>query len=76
MLLLAKTLSDARVLMMQELMEKKHEVDNMMKEMIEVADDWSENTATDTALVVAGTQNLFQYPEIVRDQLKGLFKSV
>ncbi|MAF31788.1 MAG: heat-inducible transcription repressor HrcA [Magnetococcales bacterium] len=69
-----KTLSDARVLMMQELMEKKHQVDNMMKEMIEVADEWADPTDTDTALVVAGTQNLFQYPEIVRDQLKGLFK--
>jgi heat-inducible transcriptional repressor len=69
-----KTLSDARVLMMQELMEKKHQVDSMMNEMIEVADEWAEPSDTDTALVVAGTQNLFQYPELVRDQLKGLFR--
>lgn len=68
-----KTLSDARVLMMQELMEKKNEVDNMMSEMMQVADQWAEPHATDTALVVSGTQNLFQYPELVRDQLRSLF---
>tara|TARA_R110000868_G_scaffold218576_1_gene468925 strand:- start:74922 stop:76001 length:1080 start_codon:yes stop_codon:yes gene_type:complete len=70
-----KTLSDARVLMMQELMEHKNHVDNMMDEMMQVADEWAEPKATDTALVVSGTQNLFQYPELVRDQLKSLFKA-
>lgn len=70
-----KTLSDARVLMMQELMEQKNHVDNMMNEMMQVADQWAESKETDTALVVSGTQNLFQYPELVRDQLKSLFSA-
>ncbi|MFT7144052.1 MAG: heat-inducible transcriptional repressor [Alphaproteobacteria bacterium] len=70
-----QTLSDARVLMMKELMEHKNHVDNMMDEMMQVADKWAEPKANDTALVVSGTQNLFQYPELVRDQLKGLFNA-
>ena len=68
-----RTLSDARVAMMQELMEQKSRVDNLMSEMMDAADEWAQPAGTDTALVVAGSNNLFQYPELVRDQLKTLF---
>ena len=70
-----KTLADARVSMMQSLMEHKNQVDNLMTNMMDAAEQWAEPTVTDGALVVAGTQNLFQYPELVRDQLKDLFKA-
>ena len=70
-----RTLGDARVAMMQELMEHKNRVDNLMTDMMDAAETWAEPKDTDTALVVAGTNNLFQYPELVRDQLKSLFKA-
>lgn len=70
-----RTLADARVAMMQELMEHKNTVDNLMSEMMDAADSWAKPTNTDTALVVAGSNNLFQYPELVRDQLKSLFNA-
>lgn len=69
-----QTLADARVLMMKSLMEHKNRVDSLMENMMTEAEIWGEATDTDTALVVAGSQNLFQYPELVRDQLKALFK--
>ena len=72
-IIFGETLADARVNMMQELMEHKNQVDNLMEDMMAVADTWAKPTNTDTALVVSGTQNLFQYPELVRDQLKTLF---
>lgn len=68
-----KTLADARVAMTQMLMEHKNRVDNMMSDMMNAAEMWGETTVTDGALVVSGSQNLFQYPELVRDQLKDLF---
>ena len=67
------TLPDARVAMMEELTEKRCEVDTLMNNMINVAETWSEPALSDSALVVSGSQNLFQYPELVRDQLKDLF---
>lgn len=70
-----RTLADARVAMMQELMEQKNHVDNLMSEMMEAAETWAEPQGSDTALVVAGSNNLFQYPELVRDQLKSLFNA-
>lgn len=70
-----QTLADARVMMMQSLMEHKCEVDNLMENMMDAAETFGEAKDTDTALVVAGSQNLFQYPELVRDQLKELFQA-
>lgn len=69
-----QTLADARVLMMQSLMEHKNRVDNLMDNMMADAEIWGEASDTDTALVVAGSQNLFKYPELVREQLQTLFK--
>lgn len=70
-----QTLADARVMMMQALMEHKSRVDSLMENMMVDAEMWGEVSDTDTALVVAGSQNLFQYPELVREQLKGLFQA-
>lgn len=68
-----QTLADARVSMMGALTEQKNEVNNMMAEMMSSAELWGEAKNTDSALVVAGSNNLFQYPELVRDRLKDLF---
>jgi len=68
-----RTVSDARVAMMQELMEHKSQVDSLMDQMLVAADQWGEAQGTDSALVVSGSKNLFQYPELVRDQLQELF---
>lgn len=67
-----QTLADARVAMMQKLTEQRNRVDNMMNEMLASAEIWGEPTVSDGALVVAGSNNLFQYPELVRDQLRAL----
>lgn len=68
------TLADARVAMMESLTEKRCEVNSLMNNMMQAAEAWGEAPVTDGALVVAGSQNLFQYPELVRDQLKDLFQ--
>jgi hypothetical protein len=40
-----------------------------------VAHTWGEPVTADGAMVVAGSTNLFQYPELVRDQLQSLVKT-
>ncbi|MEC9291573.1 MAG: heat-inducible transcriptional repressor HrcA [Pseudomonadota bacterium] len=69
------TLADARVEMMEGLMEQKNRVDQLMNSMMGAAETWGQAPDTDSALVVAGSQNLFQYPELVRDQLKNVFSA-
>lgn len=69
------TLSDARVEMMEGLMEQKNRVDQLMNSMMGAAETWGQAPDTDSALVVSGSQNLFQYPELVRDQLKSVFSA-
>lgn len=69
------TLADARVEMMEGLMEQKNRVDQLMDSMMSAAETWGRAPDTDSALVVAGSQNLFQYPELVRDQLKSVFNA-
>lgn len=69
-----QTLPDARVAMMESLTEKRCEVNSLMNNMMQAAETWGETTVEDGALVVSGSQNLFQYPELVRDKLKDLFQ--
>jgi heat-inducible transcriptional repressor len=68
------TIPDARVAMMESLTEKRCEVNELMNNMMQAAETWGEAAVEDGALVVSGSQNLFQYPELVRDQLKDLFQ--
>ena len=61
------TLSEARQRIMAALKEQKMMLDKVMDDFI-----MGENK-TGTDLMIAGRQNLFSYPELVREQLQQLF---
>lgn len=73
-----QTLDDAREQMIAQIAEQKGRVNEMIDQMMAAAHEWGEPTHSnknyDGALVVAGSTNLFQYPEIVRDKLQNLVK--
>lgn len=68
------TLDDARAMMVQALAEQKGAVNTMIDQMMKAAHEWGRPVTADGAMVVAGSTNLFQYPELVRDQLQKMVK--
>lgn len=61
------TLPEARLRIVAALRQQKMALDKMMDEFLGV------ETPTGIDLMVAGSQNLFSYPELVREQLQQLF---
>lgn len=68
------TLDQARTAMVSALAEQKGQVNMMIDQMMSAAQEWGQPVTADGAMVVAGSTNLFQYPELVRDKLHGLIK--
>lgn len=73
-LVLGHTLDEARATMMAGLAEQKLQVNSMIDQMMAAAHEWGQPITADGAMVVAGSTNLFQYPELVREKLQGLVK--
>jgi len=69
-----QTLGGARENMIAMLAEQKGRVNAMIDQMMQAANEWGEPVVNDGAMVVAGSTNLFQYPELVREKLQGLVK--
>lgn len=69
-----QSLKDARSALMATLSEQKGRINEMVDQMMSAAAQWGEPTVSDGALVIAGSDNLFQYPELVRERLQGLVK--
>jgi heat-inducible transcriptional repressor len=63
-----KTLVEAREQAIAALRQQKLALDSMMDKFLTAPD------TVDTALMVGGSQNLFGYPELVRERLQGLFE--
>ncbi|MBI1363884.1 MAG: heat-inducible transcription repressor HrcA [Proteobacteria bacterium] len=63
-----KTLAEAREHVVAALRQQKLALDSLMDKFLMAPD------ATDTALMVGGSQNLFGYPELVRERLQSLFE--
>ena len=70
-----QTLNQARDAMLGALASQKAQVNQLIDQMMAVAHTWGEPVTADGAMVVAGSTNLFQYPELVRDQLQSLVKT-
>lgn len=68
------TLDDARTNLISAIAEQKGAINAMMDQMMLAAAEFAKPTVADGAMVVAGSTNLFQYPELVRDRLKSLIK--
>ncbi len=68
------TLEEAKAAMMAGMAEQRGQVNAMIDQMMQAANEWGQPVTADGAMVVAGSTNLFQYPEIVRDKLQGLIK--
>lgn len=73
-IIVGQTLDKAREELVSHLAEQKGRINEVMDQMMQAAELWGEAPATDSALVVAGSTNLFQYPELVRERLQGLIK--
>lgn len=73
-LVVGHSLDDARTAMMTALAEQKGQVNAMIDQMMLAAAQWGQPVTADGAMVVAGSTNLFQYPELVRDKLQDLIK--
>lgn len=71
---MGQTLEQARTAMVAALAEQKGQVNAMIDQMMAAAQEWGQPVTADGAMVVAGSTNLFQYPELVRDRLQGLIK--
>jgi len=69
-----QTLDQARTALIGALAEQKGQVNAMIDNMMAAAHQWGQPITADGAMVVAGSTNLFQYPELVRDRLQGLIK--
>ena len=67
-----QTMAEARAGMLANLAEQKGRINEVIDQMMNAAETWGEPTISDGALVVAGSTNLFQYPELVRERLQGL----
>ena len=63
------TLHEAQQTIFQTLKQHKLALDQMMDHMFDLG------MANETTLVVGGSQNLFSYPELVRERLHGLFEA-
>ena len=64
------TLPEARARIVKALQKQKMALDEMMDDFIDGSDSEKDSLGS---LVVGGSQNLFSYPELVRDQLQQLF---
>jgi heat-inducible transcriptional repressor len=73
-MVMGHTLEQARTALIAALAEQKGQVNAMIDNMMSAAAQWGEPITADGAMVVAGSTNLFQYPELVRDKLQGLIK--
>ena len=70
-----QTLNQARDAMLTALATQKAQVNQLIDQMMAAAHTWGQPITADGAMAVAGSTNLFQYPELVRDQLQGLIKT-
>jgi len=68
-------LEEAREMMVKAIAEQKGQVNAMIDQMMKAAHEWGQPVTADGAMVVAGSTNLFQYPELVRDQLQKMVKT-
>lgn len=71
---MGQTLDQARTALVAALAEQKGQVNAMIDQMMAAANAWGQPVTADGAMVVAGSTNLFQYPELVRDKLQSLIK--
>jgi heat-inducible transcriptional repressor len=67
-----QTLADARNDLLTHLAEQRGRINEVIDQMMHAAHEWGEPSVTDGALMVAGSTNLFQYPELVRERLQKL----
>lgn len=72
--LMGQTLEQARAGLVSAMADQKMAVNAMIDQMMNAAQQWGQPTTADGAMVVAGSTQLFQYPELVRDQLQKLIK--
>jgi heat-inducible transcriptional repressor len=73
-LIAGQTLDQAREQLIANLAEQKGQVNSMIDQMMQAAHEWGQPVVSDGAMVVAGSTNLFQYPELVREKLQSLVK--
>ena len=73
-MVMGHTLEQAKTAMIAALAEQRGQVNAMIDQMMVAANEWGQPVTADGAMVVAGSTNLFQYPELVRDKLQGLIK--
>lgn len=73
-MVMGQTLEQAKSAMISGLAEQRGQVNLMIDQMMQAANEWGQPVTADGAMVVAGSNNLFQYPELVRDKLQGLVK--
>jgi heat-inducible transcriptional repressor len=73
-LIAGQTLDQARDQLIANLAEQKGQVNSMIDQMMQAAHEWGQPVVSDGAMVVAGSTNLFQYPELVREKLQSLVK--
>ncbi len=73
-LISGNTLDDARDQLITSIAEQRGRVNEMIDQMMNAANEWGEPVVSDGAMVVAGSTNLFQYPEMVREKLQNLVK--
>lgn len=71
---MGQTLEQAKMALVGALAEQKGQVNAMIDQMMAAANEWGQPITADGAMVVAGSNNLFAYPELVRDKLQGLVK--
>lgn len=67
-----QTLSDAKSDLLANLAEQRGRINEVIDQMMHAAHEWGEPSVSDGALMVAGSTNLFQYPELVRERLQKL----
>lgn len=73
-MVMGHTLEQAKNAMVTAMAEQRGQVNAMIDQMMQAANEWGQPVTADGAMVVAGSNNLFQYPELVRDRLQGLVK--
>lgn len=73
-MVMGQTLEQAKAAMIAGLAEQRGHVNAMIDQMMNAANEWGQPVTADGAMVVAGSTNLFQYPELVREKLQGLVK--
>ena len=69
-----QTIDSMRENLIAELTAQKGRVNEMIDQMMLAAHQWGQPVIKDGAMVVAGSTNLVQYPELVREKLQSLIK--